>query len=287
MSIVSNVAQLARTLKMGEWPILGPTVRRGGRMLNQWMYREGGVPATVDDRVVIRMSPLAFSGGAYGFDPRLTEELSRLAKPGRHFLDAGAHMGVASLVYAALAGGDARVAAFEPNPNVFPLLVENSRVNAMRVECFRLALGAEVGAVSFFADGTDPNASLSGEAPGKYWYWENREKPAMRRCEVTMTTVDRFCAAVGLAPGVIKLDVEGAELHVLKGAAGTIRSHRPLILMETHVFAWESFGYDRAALEAEIRGLGYDVRDGLGQPFDGPLGAGAEKDNNHFLLVPR
>ncbi len=287
MSLMSTAAQYARALRLGRWPLIGNAARRSGKALNDWLYREAGVTAMVDGQIAIKLAPSAFSGGAYAFDPRLTAELKRLALPGRDFVDAGAHVGVASLVYAAFAGAGPRIVAFEPNPNVFPLLVENSRVNAMRVECFRVALGAEVGTVNFFADGRNPNASLSEEAPKRYWYWEAREKPAMKASHVTMTTLDRFCAALGLVPGLIKLDVEGAELQVLKGAAETVRKHRPAILMETHVFAWESFGYNREALENEIAALGYRICDGQGEPFDGPLGSGPEKDNNHFVLLPK
>jgi FkbM family methyltransferase len=271
---------------MDRWPIIGGAARRGGKAVNHLLYREAGVAAVVDGQVAVKLSPSVFSGGAYAFDRKLTAELKRLAAPGRDFVDAGAHMGMASLVYAAFAGAGTRIVALEPNPHAFPLLVENSRVNAMRIECFPLALGAEVGAVNFYADGTNPNASLSEDAPKRYWYWETREKPAMKALPATMTTLDRFCAALGLSPGLIKLDVEGAELPALKGAAETLRKHRPAILLETHVFAWQSFGYDRQALEDEIAVHGYRICDGLGQPFHGPLGSGPERDNNHFLLLP-
>lgn len=286
MSIVAGAAQIARSLRMEKWPLVGPAIRSGGRVLNDLLNHDG-VSALVDGEVRIKLSPRAFSGGRYGFDPNLIAELKQLASPGSHFVDAGAHMGIASLIYASLAGPGTRVVAFEPNPRVFPLLVENSRVNDMCVECFRLALGSDIGTTDFFFDGSDPNASLSREAPGKYWYWEGRRKPQMQAGRVVVTTLDQMCAAIGLQPAVIKLDVEGAELHVLEGARHTLRTHRPAILLETHVFAWESFGYDRQALEAEISEGGYEIRDRMGKPISGPLGEGPERDNNHFLLVPK
>jgi FkbM family methyltransferase len=50
-----------------------------------------------------------------------------------------------------------------------------------------------------------------------------------------------------LAPGVIKLDVEGGELAALRGLEQTIRTHRPLILVESYgpVEFLESLGYER------------------------------------------
>jgi len=287
VTILSRVAEIARAAGIDRWRMVGPLLRPGGRFLNEWAYRENGVPATVDGQIDLRLSPRAFSGGRYSFDPALTAELRAVARPGRHFLDVGAHVGMASLIYSKLAGPDTRVCAFEPNPNVFPTLVDNTRVNGSSVECFRLALGANVGQCRFFASGTDPNASLSEDAPGKYWYWNDRPKPSMQEFRVTMSTLDQVCATLGVAPGVVKLDVEGAELRVLQGGAHVLRQCRPLILLETHVFAWESFGYSREDLEDEIARLGYSVNDRLRIPFTGPLGSGPERDNNHYLLTPR
>jgi len=286
VSILTSVAQAARSMRVERWPVVGETLQMGGRALAQLWHGGDGVPATVDGQVRVRLSPRAFSGGSYGFDPSLTAVLRTYAESGRPFLDIGAHVGMASMIYAGLTDDETRVIAIEPNPHVFPILVENSRVNGMRIECFRVAFGAAAGAVKFFVSGRDPNASLSREAPGKYWYWAGRDKPSLQECRVTMTTVDQFCEALAMTPGFMKLDVEGAELDVLRGAAGMLRKCRPLILLETHVFAWESFGCSAEALHALIRELKYRVCDSSGAPFDGPLGVGPERDNNHFLLMP-
>lgn len=286
-TVLSSLADMSRAARLDRWPVMGPFLRGSGRFLNEWAHRENGVQATVDGDIDIRLSPRAFSGGRYAFDPGLTAELRGVARPGRTFVDVGAHLGIAALIYSELAGPETRVCAFEPNPNVFPTLVDNTRVNGSAVECFRLALGADVGPCGFFATGSDANASLSHDAPGKYWYWADRPKPVMQEFRVTMSTLDQICSALGLAPGVIKLDVEGAELRVLQGGADILRRWRPLILLETHVFAWDSFGYSRQDLEEEIARLEYVVTDRSATPFVGPLGSGPEPDNNHYLLTPR
>ena len=282
-----NLGEIARTLKIDRLPVVGKGLRKAGRAINQWWYGDEGVPAHVDNDVNLRLSSKVFSGGSFLFDPRLTAELRRLAQPGKGFLDAGAHIGVASLIYANAAGKDARIVAFEPNPNAYPLLTENNHVNGLPIECFRMALGNEVGMTTFYVDGKDPNASLSSDAPGKYWYWDGREKPRLTECAVPITTIDKICDAIGFQPGLIKLDVEGAELRVLEGAMETLRNCRPEILMETHVFAWPSFGYGREDLVKLLDDLEYETLDGYGNPFDGLLGDGPEKDNNHFLLKPK
>jgi FkbM family methyltransferase len=287
MDFLNTASGLARRLGADRIPVLGSGLRRAGRAINRLVYGRVGVPARIDDAVDLRLSPRTFSGGAYAFDPQLTAELVRVARPGQHMLDAGAHMGIASLLYASVAGTGTRVVAFEPNPHAFPLLWENSRVNGMRVECYQMALGLRGGITEFYVSGVDPNASMSQDAPGNYWYWKDKPKPVMERISVGMTSVDAICEALGLRPGFIKLDVEGAELPVLQGAEKVLRECRPLILLETHVFAWPSFGYRREDLAALIASRGYEVLDSTGAAFNGALGEGPEPDNNHYLLRPR
>ncbi|MFA5976138.1 MAG: FkbM family methyltransferase [Elusimicrobiota bacterium] len=283
--ITRGVIGLARSLALDRWPVVGRRVKQLGRFWNAWVYSEG-LSVLVDGQVSIRISPRIFSGGSYRFDEKLTREILSLAAPGRSFLDAGAHVGICSLLYAQMAGPGTRIAAFEPNPNVFPLLFENVRVNGLTIEIYRAALSDRVGEAVIHTDGIDPNASLSAEAPGKYWYWKDKAKPVMRPSRVPMTTLDAFCAAFTFDPGVIKLDVEGAERQVLLGAAQTLRRCRPWILLETHVFAWESFGYSRQDLTETIRQSGYEICGLDGQPFHGMLGDGPQEDNNHFILKP-
>jgi len=281
-----SIAQIIRQTKMDQLPLIGPLIRFIGLPIKNLLYADSGVIASVDGLVDIRLSPKSFSGGFFSFDSKLTKELQHLAKPGRHFVDAGAHVGICSLLYAKLTGPETRIASFDPSPAIHPLLFDNARINGFPMETYRAALGDRSGTVSFFFDHKDPNASLSKDAPGKYWYWENREKPTLVECRVPMMTLDHFCNAVGFEPGLLKLDVEGAERLVLEGGRQTIQKYRPIIILETHVFAWESFGYTREMLEATIRELRYAIYDQDEKPFTGPLGTGPMRDNNHYILKP-
>jgi FkbM family methyltransferase len=52
------------------------------------------------------------------------------------------------------------------------------------------------------------------------------------RIDVQAITIDHLVAKHQLAPGFIKIDVEGAELHVLRGSRDTLSRHRPVVLCE-------------------------------------------------------
>jgi len=75
-----------------------------------------------------------------------------------------------------------------------------------------------------------------------------------------LTTVDRFCAERGIVPSFLKIDVEGLELAVLRGARDTIRRRRNLqVFVEMHPSIWPMLGVTREDLMAEIDRLGLVV----------------------------
>jgi len=81
--------------------------------------------------------------------------------------------------------------------------------------------------------------------------------PRTQRSSVTrvdVVTLDGFCAREGLRPDFVKIDVEGAELAVLRGARRTIQAARDRLslFVEMHPTVWPSLGVAQADLEAEL-----------------------------------
>ena len=79
-------------------------------------------------------------------------------------------------------------------------------------------------------------------------------------------SIDQFCAERGLAPRVIKIDVEGAELAVLRGARSTIAAAGPglQLFVEMHPHLWPALGIsaDDVRRECEAQGLVAERLDG-------------------------
>ena len=177
----------------------------------------------------------------------------REVRAGEIVLDIGANLGAYTLVFGNSVGPSGRVYAFEPAPDARAGLERHVSLNALedRVVVRPEAVSAAQGTARFTASGASGSNRLSSGREG---------------CEVSTTSIDAFCAPLGLRPDVIKVDVEGAELDVLKGARATIASGgRGLRLyVEMHPGVWPELGISRSHIEAELdeQGLQAECLDG-------------------------
>jgi FkbM family methyltransferase len=164
------------------------------------------------------------------YEPYLGEALGRLVRPGGVFLDVGAHFGVWSAHAARLVGPGGLVVACEPSP-AFAMLRANlgGRGN---VRLLNVAVGAGEGEVDFHAQGL----STSGSVLASVTEINRHFLPdvAVTPLRVRMTTLDHVVAEVGRAPAVVKVDVEGYEVEVLRGAAGLLAGGRCTWVIEVH-----------------------------------------------------
>lgn len=153
------------------------------------------------------------------YEPEQTRLAVELVRPGATVLDVGAHIGYYTLLFSRLAGPHGRVVAFEPSPRNLPVLrwhVARNGCANVRVEA--AAVAAETGTARFTAD--------TGSGTGRL--------AESGTVEVRTIRLDDFVDASGPMPDVLKIDVEGAELAVLRGAARVLREARPAILLSTH-----------------------------------------------------
>lgn len=138
-------------------------------------------------------------------------------------LDCGANIGLASLALKR-AHPAARITAFEADPTLADVLRRNLRVNgAADVEVVAAAVWSSTTSLRFRAEGTDSGAvdAVAADTPG-----EAIEVPAVRlRDWVAREPID-----------LLKLDIEGAELEVLRDLAPVL-GHVRALQMEVHDFA--------------------------------------------------
>jgi FkbM family methyltransferase len=164
-------------------------------------------------------------------------------------IDVGAAMGSYSWI---LNRKSRQVIAFEPGE----LHARNlgQTVFWTRISVINAAVGADCGKVAMYTPGADTNAlhsaTLSLDNPVT-------AEPGTRVREVEQVTLDDFLGR-GIAPGrsvdILKVDVEGYELEVFKGASLLLERHHPLIFCE--IEQRHNAGY--AAVFSLLRAAGYD-----------------------------
>jgi FkbM family methyltransferase len=164
--------------------------------------------------------------------------------PGDVVFDVGANLGAYSLLLAQWVGPAGCVYAFEPAPEARRGLERHVRLNdcSHRVMISAEAVSATRGLAQFRASGPQGDNRLVTSGDGG------------DRIPVRTTSIDEFCSAHHLAPSLIKIDVEGAELEVLRGARRTIvaRGDALHVYVEMHPGLWPSMGCSREQMEEEL-----------------------------------
>ncbi|HYW09940.1 MAG TPA: FkbM family methyltransferase, partial [Longimicrobium sp.] len=156
-------------------------------------------------------------GGSY--EPEQTRLFERHVRPGHTVLDVGAHVGYYTLLSGVLAGRGGAVWSFEPNPRNALFLRRHAEINGLGTVRVTEAVVARANGTARFDFG-------SGSGTGHL--------ATAGAIEVRTVRFDGFCAENGIAPAVVKIDVEGAEMEVLEGARDTLARHRPIIFLSTH-----------------------------------------------------
>lgn len=166
------------------------------------------------------------------------EALRRHLRPGHVFYDIGANIGFFSLVGARLVGPSGRVIAFEP-----VLASANSlRANVTLNDCDWVT-AAQVAIADYV--GTS-NVSVAREQSWSHLADQGVHPLEIGQLRTEVTTIDRLCSSYP-TPDVIKIDVEGYELEVLRGMRTLIGRHRPAIICELHANNAETVSFLAAA----------------------------------------
>lgn len=170
--------------------------------------------------------------------------------------DIGANRGKYTRIMAERAS---KVLAFEPDPRSAKHLRDT--VSLPNVEVVAVAVSDRAGSVDFYLD-LRPN--LGGVASSV-----NRLKGLTEFETVTVPTmsIDQFCAERKLSPRLLKIDVEGHEAAVIRGAASTIKGCRPFIIFEFWQSWWQEAPNGCAAAGCAVEQIfdflhseGYDLR---------------------------
>lgn len=183
----------------------------------------------------------------YGLEPPHTLEIFKeldCVSEGDVTLDCGAHAGQMAAYFSLLAGPSGRVIAFDPfAQNCLQVEAQDSLNGKGRIRAVKAGVGAKrhTVRVSILAQMT---TTTDASNPGDY-------------TDIDIVPLDDF---IDEHPTFIKLDVEGAEVDALSGAAELLRRCTPKLFIEVHTQLIGQFGYDLTAFFSKIPLDLYDVK---------------------------
>lgn len=193
------------------------------------------------------------------YEPELASLTENYINPDKDFIDVGANVGF----YSVLAGkilASGRVLAIEPSDAAYNRLLTNLESNQVKSKCIvvqGLAGSSNIERDLQIIDGMEEYSSVS--TPSHF-----AVKGLTSRSErVAQYTIDSLVRQYKLTPGFIKIDVEGFEVEVLKGAIETLRLHRPIVLCEVSDVLLDRSGASARELFGLLVSCGYRLSDPL------------------------
>jgi FkbM family methyltransferase len=183
----------------------------------------------------------------------LTTLLLSLLRPGDWMVDAGGHVGYATLLAAVVVGDRGRVTTFEALPANASRIARHLDLNAFQhVELWNVAVGAAPGVLPFYADANNSGAHA-------LWGAENQ----VATCTVPVCRMEEVFASIVTRHGespvrFLKMDIEGSELAALAGLGAWLSPDRvEYIFAEVHARALTAMGASPAALFEVLERAGY------------------------------
>lgn len=174
--------------------------------------------------------------------------------PGDVVVDVGANIGCHTVSLASIVAEDGIVVAYEPQPFVASLLERNTRDRKASVVVRRAAVGATPGRVT-----VAPPDYGAAENPGGWSLDIGSRRTADRRVQLGVASIDVDVVTLDAEVdtwdigarriAMIKIDVEGAEVDVVRGAMEVLARHRPILYVEAREHVSE--------LSRILGGLGY------------------------------
>jgi FkbM family methyltransferase len=224
--------------------VVGTALGRDSRLVNAVrplyeeilarIYGERGVPWTINDES-FRIDPRYRHLLSRNWDPEVAAFLAARLKSTALCLDVGANVGVYVLQFCRWTEPDGRIIAFEPNPNTRRVLRTHLAMNGLedRVEIISEAVSDREGKADFFF-AQESGMSRLGKA-------NEMLKETAQSMTVATVTLDNFCQQRVLQPDCVLIDIEGFELHALRGARKMLTACPALhLVVEMHPTLWAS-----------------------------------------------
>jgi FkbM family methyltransferase len=249
IAIASTLSKIIRTSRA----VLG--------LQNKTQFKRGGINWDLDLSQGIDFA--IFLQG--GFEPETIKTYKKHVVPGSVVLDIGANIGAHALPLASMVGNKGKVIAFEPTDYAYEKLTRNIELNQelkLRITAIQAMLvgsNQDIKPESIPSSWSLEQNDSSNKHPVHLGEYQSLEKARMLR-------LDDWCNEKKLDRlDLVKIDVDGYEIDVLKGAVNTLNKYTPIIMMEFMPYIFEERGHSFQQLLELLKSLKYHC-----QIIDGP-----------------
>ncbi|MGN6722967.1 MAG: FkbM family methyltransferase [Marmoricola sp.] len=185
-------------------------------------------------------------------------------KPGDRVLELGGNIGYFTCLYARWVGPTGRVIAYEPDPMLHAISERNLATNGFsdHAEVRRFAVSDSPGTATFFRAGRNyGNNSL---------FRDDADSLGGTSFDVDVVTLDRNLADIEEPFDFVKMDIQGAESHVLSGMQKMLEERPPaLMLLEFWPYGIVGMGREPQTMLDQLRAAGYEISElGSTHPVD-------------------
>ena len=194
------------------------------------------------------------------YDAPLLQFLAAELPDNGNYFDIGANIGIYDATLWKAKTGKVNLFAFEPIPTTVKVLKEVMVLNQVKAQIEPIALSNVSGSLT-----------LSAYENGANNFWvKDIQKSQIPTITVSKSSLDEWIAQqTNCAPNAMKIDVEGHELDVLKGAKETLKEHKPALVIECHCASWDMLDVSRQEFIDVMNSLGYrKMTDRNGDPID-------------------
>ena len=243
-----------------------------------YLHALGALTRPVIDRITYTTRSGIAAGlkrrGGYGFIPRQMSDEERfylsLELTGKTIYDVGSYEGIFSLFAARAIGHTGALVVFEPHPESYGRTKRNLELNnfGCNIIMRNVALGAGPGVVTMSCPGREPaRATLNTDIADKL----SRDGEVIESCQARVESLDDAVATGLPIAQFLKIDTEGYEYEVIRGAERTLRQHGPDLFIELHGIPgnWLEFRGRIDPMIRMIKNCGYSLYNMYRKPVSG------------------
>lgn len=186
------------------------------------------------------------------FEPHEVQVAGLVVSEGDTVIDVGANLGLYSILVSGWISSSGRIHAFEPNPDMCSLLAENVRLNGLtNIEINSLAVSDNVGEGVLHVNRESALSSMG----------ETKRGSVARDERILITTLDDYVKQHNLScVDFLKIDVEGFEGHVLRGARSMLANQSDLVILcELSAKNFGPLGFSVGDVLGMMDSLGYSA----------------------------